>query len=151
MANLADKHGLGCGGRLFAASKIALRCQVVATCRGLSRKELANTISELVGWTRAHGSLKEAECLLLRRLEAQGLLRLPAKQQTRPMGSAASIPHMEARYSGGCYRVGVEIGQSSGRGRDDRQHRPSRQPKRVLVYRLRRDAQARRRGDSGRS
>jgi len=30
--------------------------EVVATCRALSRKELANTISGLVGWTRGNGS-----------------------------------------------------------------------------------------------
>jgi hypothetical protein len=256
-----------------------------------------------VGWTRANGSLKEAECLLLlERLEAQGLLRLPAKQQTRPIGSAliphtaageAGVPlsgplemfapvcvervtgaearqrfrelvdryhplgykvpfgahlqyrvwihrpepavigcvqfssaawriqardrwigwddatrarHLQqvvnnsrflllpwvqiknlasatlaqavrclradwpaqygitpllvetfvdaARYSGGCYRAAnwVEIGATSGRGREDRQHRlHGAQPKRVLVYRLRRDAQARLRGESGQS
>ena len=71
MANPGDSNGFRCGGRMFAASEIALIREVVATCRGLSRKELANTISELVGWTRANGSLKEAECLmLLARLEA---------------------------------------------------------------------------------
>src|SRR5215831_1837063 len=101
MANPGDSRGFPCGGRMFAASEIALICEVVATCRGLSRKELANTISELVGWTRANGSLKEAECLmLLARLEAQGLLRLPAKQQTRPVGSVTSIPHTDAGAAG---------------------------------------------------
>jgi hypothetical protein len=73
----------------------------VATCRGLSRKELANTISELVGWTRANGLLKEPECLmLLTRLEAAGLLRLPAKQETRPVGSATSIRRTAAGEPG---------------------------------------------------
>jgi hypothetical protein len=86
---------------MFAASEIALIGEVVATCGGLSRKELANTISELVGWRRANGSLKEAECLmLLARLEAQGLLRLPAKQQRRPLGSVTAIPHTEAGEPG---------------------------------------------------
>ena len=86
---------------MFASSEIALICEVVATCRGLSRKELANTISELVDWTRANGSLKEAECLmLLGRLEAQRLLRLPVKQQTRPLGSVTSIPHTAAGEAG---------------------------------------------------
>ena len=101
MANPGDSSGFRCGGRMFEASEIALIREVVDTCRGLSRKELANTISELVGWTRANGSLKEAECLmLLARLEAQGLLRLPAKQQTRPVGSVTSIPHTEAGEAG---------------------------------------------------
>jgi Domain of unknown function (DUF4338) len=94
VANTRDNNGIGCSGRLFAASEITLIREVVATCRGLSRKELANTISELVGWTRANGSLKEPECLcLLARLEAAGLLKLPEKRQTRPVGSVTSIPH----------------------------------------------------------
>ena len=101
MVSPEDSHDFRCGGRMFAASEIALICEVVATCQGLSRKELANTISELVGWTRANGSLKEAECLmLLARLEAQGLLCLPAKQQTRPVGSGTSIPHTDAGEPG---------------------------------------------------
>jgi hypothetical protein len=94
VANPAESNAFKCSGRTFPASEIALIREVVATCGGLSRKELANTISELMGWTRANGLLKEAECLmLLTRLEAAGLLKLPAKQQTRPVGSATSIPH----------------------------------------------------------
>jgi hypothetical protein len=101
VANPGESNGFRCGGRMFAASEIALICEVVGTCGGLSRKELANTISELVGWTRANGSLKEAECLmLLARLEGQGRLRLPAKQQTRPVGSFTSIPRTAAGEAG---------------------------------------------------
>ena len=93
MANPGSSNDPRCSGRIFPASEIALIRKVVAGCRGLSRKELANTISELVGWTRANGSLKEAECLvLLGRLEAAGLLSLPEKQQTRPVGSVTAIP-----------------------------------------------------------
>jgi hypothetical protein len=94
VANTEGSNDFRCSGRIFPPAEIALIREVVATCRGLSRKELANTISELVGWTRANGSLKEAECLaLLGRLEAAGLLTLPEKQQTRPLGSVTSIPH----------------------------------------------------------
>lgn len=101
MANLADSTGLLCGGRMFTAAEIALICEVVAGCGGLSRKELANTISELLDWRRANGSLKEPECLqLLERLEGQGLLRLPAKRQTKPAGSSTAIPHTEAGQAG---------------------------------------------------
>ena len=101
MTNPTDGNSFGCSGRRFTASEIALIREVVATCRGLSRKELANTISELVGWTRCNGSLKEAECLrLLARLEAAGLLRLPEKQRTRPVGSVTSIPHTAAGEPG---------------------------------------------------
>ena len=96
VANTGDSSSLGCSGRMFSTSEIALIQEVVATCGGLSRKELANTVSELVGWTRSNGLLKEAECLkLLSHLEAAGLLRLPAKQTTRPLGSKTSIPRTE--------------------------------------------------------
>ena len=80
-------------GRTFTAQEVGLIREVVETCAGLSRKELANTISELVGWRRPGGSPKEPECLaVLARLEAAGLVTLPAKQQTRPVGSVTSVP-----------------------------------------------------------
>lgn len=81
-------------GRTFTAQEVALIREVVETCAGVSRKELANTISELLGWTRPGGGLKEPECLaVLERLAAAGLLALPEKQQTRPVGSVTSVPH----------------------------------------------------------
>jgi hypothetical protein len=80
-------------GKVFTAEEISLIREVVATCRGLSRKEMANTISELLGWTRPTGGLKEPECLVvLERLESAGLLMLPQKQKTKPVGSVTSIP-----------------------------------------------------------
>ena len=97
MANPEDSNGMCCSGRMFTASEIAVICEVAASCGGLSRKELANTIGELLDWRRANGSLKEPECLqLLERLEGQGVLALPAKRQTRPAGSGTSIPRTEA-------------------------------------------------------
>jgi hypothetical protein len=80
-------------GRIFTPKDVALIREVVETCVGVSRKELANTISELLGWARPRGGLKEPECLaVLERLAAAGLLALPAKQQTRPVGSVTSVP-----------------------------------------------------------
>ena len=80
-------------GRTFTVKEVALIREVVETCAGVSRKELANTISELLGWTRPGGSLKEPECLaVLERLEAAGLLTLPEKQKTRPVGSKTTVP-----------------------------------------------------------
>lgn len=80
-------------GKVFTAQEVSLIREVVATCGGLSRKELANTISELLGWTRPSGGLKEPECLVvLERLESAGLLALPEKQKTKPVGSVTSIP-----------------------------------------------------------
>jgi Domain of unknown function (DUF4338) len=50
-----------------------------------------------------------------------------------------------AQYSGTCYRAAnwAELGETSGRGRDDGQHhRHGARPKRVFLYPLRRDARA---------
>lgn len=102
MANLKDSREFRCGGRLFTAAEIAVIGEVAASCGGLSRKELANTISELLGWKRANGSLKEPECLqLLERLEGQGVLALPAKRQTKPIGSVTAIRRTAAGEVGG--------------------------------------------------
>ena len=93
-------------GKVFTAQGISLIREVVATCRGLSRKELANTISELLGWKRPAGGLKEPECLvLLERLESAGLLTLPEKQKTKPVGAVTSIPRT-ARGDPGLALVG---------------------------------------------
>ena len=62
----------------------------------------------------------------------------------------ALLGQVVATYTGACYRASpcVEIGETSGRGRDDRQHRRHGiRPKRVFVYPLRRDARAGLRGE----
>lgn len=83
-------------GRVFTTDEIALMREVVETCAGLSRRELAHTLSELLGWTRPGGALKAHECReFLERLDAAGLLTLPAKQQTKPVGAKTTVPHTE--------------------------------------------------------
>jgi hypothetical protein len=73
--------------------RLALIREVVESCSGLSRKELAQTVCELVGWRRASGRLKALECVrLLEELEEAGALVLPAKQPARPLGSRTRIP-----------------------------------------------------------
>jgi hypothetical protein len=68
-------------GREFTVKDISLIKEVVETCTGISRTELAHTICELLDWKRAGGGLKGPECLeLLERLERQEILTLPAKQ-----------------------------------------------------------------------
>ncbi|MGH7535117.1 MAG: Druantia anti-phage system protein DruA, partial [Gemmatimonadales bacterium] len=72
---------------------LALICEVVESCSGLSRKELAQTVCELVGWKRASGRLKALECVqLLERLESAGVLGLPAKERRRPLESRTRVP-----------------------------------------------------------
>ena len=68
-------------GREFIAEEVSLIEEVVETCAGISRTELAHTVCELLNWKRANGGLKARECQdLLERLESQGVLRLPAKK-----------------------------------------------------------------------
>src|SRR5438552_15193611 len=79
-------------GKEFSPQEISLIQEVVGTCQGLSRKELASTISELLGWTRPTGNLKELESLaVLERLESAGVLSLPEKQKTKPVGAVTSV------------------------------------------------------------
>jgi len=72
-------------GREFTRQELSLVQEVVETCAGISRTELAHTVCELLGWRRANGGLKARECLeLLGGLEGQGFLKLPERQQTGP-------------------------------------------------------------------
>jgi hypothetical protein len=70
-------------GRQFSSEEISLVCEVVNTCGGISRKELAYTVCELLDWKRANGKLKERECRdFLEHLDQRGILKLPAKKPT---------------------------------------------------------------------
>ena len=68
-------------GREFTAEEVSLIQEVVETCAGISRLELAHTVCELLEWKRPGGGLKARECRdLLERLESQGILTLPDKK-----------------------------------------------------------------------
>jgi hypothetical protein len=68
-------------GREFSAQEVSLIQEVVETCAGISRLELAHTVCELLEWKRPGGGLKARECRdLLERLERQGVLTLPDKK-----------------------------------------------------------------------
>jgi hypothetical protein len=68
-------------GREFTAQEVSLIQEVVETCAGISRLELAHTVCELLEWKRPGGGLKARECRdLLERLESQGVLTLPGKK-----------------------------------------------------------------------
>jgi len=68
-------------GRKFSAEEVTLIQEVVETCAGISRLELAHTVCELLEWKRPGGGLKARECKdFLERLESQGVLTLPDKK-----------------------------------------------------------------------
>jgi hypothetical protein len=80
-------------GRAVGPDELALIREVVASCPGLSRMELAHTVCELLGWTRPQGTLKGRECReFLEGLAARGLLHLPAKRPGRPVGARTHVP-----------------------------------------------------------
>lgn len=79
-------------GRKFTEEEVSLIKEIVGTCTGISRTELAYTVCELLGWKRAGGGLKGPECRdLLELLEKQGILTLPAKQSAGMIKSQKSI------------------------------------------------------------
>lgn len=79
-------------GREFTLEEVSLIREVIGTCGGISRTELANTICELLDWKRSGGGLKATECReLLERLESQGIVVLPAKKSLGGVGSRKNI------------------------------------------------------------
>ena len=70
-------------GRIFSTDELSMIQEVVSTCGGISRNELAHTVCELLDWKRPRGGLKARECNdLLELLENKGILELPEKRQT---------------------------------------------------------------------
>ena len=66
-------------GRTFARHELELMCQLAADFSALGVTEISRTVCELLDWKRANGKLKNHECRqLLERLEADGVLTLPA-------------------------------------------------------------------------
>jgi len=75
-----------CGREVNEATLAEIR-EIVASCSGLSRTELANTVCELWEWKRPRGQLKTVECRqFLEELDRRGLIELPAGRKGRPRG-----------------------------------------------------------------
>ncbi|MCK7495947.1 MAG: DUF4338 domain-containing protein [Comamonadaceae bacterium] len=88
--------GVSFCGRPFSSAELQLIGAVVTRCAGLSRMELAHTVCELLHWQRPGGGLKARECReFLERLETQGVLQLPPKRPTKPVGSRTRVPLSE--------------------------------------------------------
>ena len=79
-------------GREFNQEEITLIEEVVQSCGGLSRTELAHTVCELLDWKRPGGKLKGRECMeLLERLEGRGVFSLPERRTPGATGPRRSI------------------------------------------------------------
>lgn len=68
-------------GKKVSAAEISLIQEIMGTCSGISRNELACTVCELLDWRRPGGSLKVTECTeFLELLESKGVFVLPKKR-----------------------------------------------------------------------
>jgi hypothetical protein len=91
-------------GRAISAEELALIEETVELFPALSRSELAETVCDHLGWYTASGSYKREACVaLLKRLEAQGKVRLPerrlraGRRATTPRWTSQTDPGPEVR------------------------------------------------------
>ncbi len=79
--------------REFSAREVADICATVAWLPGLARSKLAATRCEPLGWVTLTGTAKTGACLeFLQRLQAAGLLVLPAQRALRGSRSTSRSP-----------------------------------------------------------
>jgi hypothetical protein len=85
-----------CGQEVDGATLAEIK-EIVRSCSGLSRTELANTICELWDWKRPRGGLKTVECRqFLEQLESRGLIVLPEGRSGRPPGVKTRVQRTES-------------------------------------------------------
>jgi hypothetical protein len=79
-------------GQTINEEALSLIRQVIERYPGLSRTELANTLCELLEWSRSNGALKTVECRqFLETLDARSLIELPQRRAGRPRGSQTHV------------------------------------------------------------
>ncbi len=79
-------------GRDFTIVELEEVVEIIDLFPSLSREELARTICENLGWSSPNGSYKLLSCKkLMLRLESEGLVNLPAKQNKRTRGKRKPI------------------------------------------------------------
>jgi len=99
MGRVSKEQLVHCG-RAISIEELANIRETVAMCSGLSRSELALTISEHLEWRTASGSLKlDASLKFLEKLELQGIVKLPEKQALS--GSKRRPPLLTRRTEAG--------------------------------------------------
>ena len=89
-------------GRTFNGDEVDQIKEIVSTCNGISRTELANTVCELFDWKRPTGRLKTVECRqFLEHLAAQGILDLPDRKAGRPKGVKVTVKRTDKAQAPG--------------------------------------------------
>jgi hypothetical protein len=83
-------------GRVVGKNQVSEIVEIIDTFPKLTRAELANTICELFSWKRPTGKLKTVECRqFLERLDAKGIIRLPASREQKTKGSKVNVQRTE--------------------------------------------------------
>ena len=89
-------------GRSLTGDEVDQIKEIVSTCKGISRTELASTVCELFDWKRPTGRLKTVECRqFLEHLQAQGVLDLPDRKAGRPQGVKVTVKRTDKGQSPG--------------------------------------------------
>ena len=89
-------------GRTFTGDEVDQIKEIVSTCSGISRTELASTVCELFDWKRPTGKLKTVECSqFLEHLAAKGILDLPNRKAGRPKGVKFTVKRTDKTQSPG--------------------------------------------------
>jgi hypothetical protein len=88
-------------GQVVNEKALSLIRQVIERYPNLSRTELANTLCELLEWSRPNGGLKTVECRqFLETLDARSLIQLPQRRVGRPRGSETRVARTPSGASG---------------------------------------------------
>lgn len=83
-------------GRTFSREDLTEISEIISSCQGISRTELANTVCELFNWKRPSGRLKTVECRqFLENLETKGIIDLPNRKKGRPIGVKTKVGRTE--------------------------------------------------------
>src|SRR5207249_11007424 len=81
-------------GRRFTRKQLAQVQETIQRFPNLSRTELARTACEHLNWKTPNGRDKAESCLtLLAKLEAQGVVTLPAQQARHAPHPRPPVPH----------------------------------------------------------
>lgn len=85
-------------GRIFSKEDLEQIADIVSSCSGLTRTELANTVCELFTWKRPTQRLKTVECRqFLDHLETKGIISLPRIRKTQHCGTKKKIRTQKAQ------------------------------------------------------
>ena len=138
--SLPERAPLGCLQFSSAAWRMAARDQWIGWDERARKRNLPRVINNsrflLLPWVRVRNLASTVLSLGIRRVASDW----EARYGVEPLLAETLVD--PSRYSGGCYRASnwIELGQTTGRGRMDRDHRRhGAEPKLLFVYPLLRD------------